>query len=115
MSLNDFAIDETEDETEEEKGYVTIKKPVFYGLIGVLLALVLIIGIGSFAGYATITSPKTACSYVLYYHLGDDDALDGCSYKLAKEYQDITYCNSIINPELQKECVKVVSLSTSAY
>ena len=105
MSLDELDLEDA----AEENRCVSVRRPLFYILVGTLLVLLLLVGAGGIIGYSTITSPKAFCGYVVSYHIGDDDAQDGCYYKLAKEYHDIMYCNSILNPELQKECAKVVS------
>lgn len=94
---------------EEEIKYITLRRSTFYGIIGVVVVLLLLVGGGGIMGYSILTSPLAVCTHVLTYHLGDQDALDGCSYKLAKEYQDIEYCNAIENNALQKECVKIIA------
>ena len=84
---------------------------MFYGLIALVVVLLLLVGGSGILGYSILSSPLAICTHILTYHLGDQDAQDGCSYKLAKEYQDIDYCNAIANSDLQKECAKL----TAAY
>jgi len=96
---------------EEEIKCITLRRSTFIGIIVVIVVLLLLVGGGGILGYSLLASPLAICTHVLTYHIGDQDALDGCSYKLAKEYKDIEYCNTIANNNLQKECVKVIENS----
>ncbi len=94
---------------EEEIKYITLRRSTFYGIIAVIVVLFLFLGGTGIMGYSVLSSPIATCTYVVEYHLGDQDAQDGCLYKLAKEYNDVAYCNAILHADLQKECVKVIT------
>lgn len=92
----------------EDKQFITLKRSTYYGLVATIIILLVVFTAGGLVGYASVTSPKTFCSYITTYHVGDQDAQDGCYYKLAKEYRDIDFCNGIQNGDLQKECARIV-------
>ena len=96
------------DVVDSDKTYITIKRNTFYFLS---ICTILFFGssvVGYFA-YVSASNPLIFCDYVITHNFGDQDAQDGCNYKLAKELNAIEYCNGIKNPDLQKECVKVVN------
>lgn len=92
----------------EDTKYMTIRRTTFYGLVIALVLLVVIFTFASFFAYSAVVTPKTFCGYITEYKVGDQDAQDGCYYKLAKEYSDIEFCNGILNKDLQKECARIV-------
>ncbi len=105
MSLKELDVDDVDEPT-----YITIKRSTFFGLVFTIVILFLLMGSGAMIGYSIATSPKAMCNFVVKHNVGDQDAIDGCYYKLAKEYGDIDYCNSIKNNDLQKECVRVTEI-----